>query len=123
MREVVLGQRIHGADAVGHDAAALLLDQTGRVAGSGSVRGRVQTPAGPKPALLLRAGLDRFGVPDLPSKSLLAPEDNEFQVRRVETTVGREGPVTQVELGAGADLLEVLSARLESRTNLLTAGV
>lgn len=104
--------------------AAMLAEQSGRVAGSGSVRGCVQTPAGPKPALLLRAGLDRFGVPDLPpSGSLLASGDNEFHVKRVETTVGREGPVTQVELGAGADLLEVLSARVESSTSVLGAGV
>jgi hypothetical protein len=36
--------------------------------------------------------------------------------------VGREGPSTSVELGAGADLLEVLSARVESRTSVLTGG-
>jgi len=102
--------------------ANLLLDRTRRIAGSASMRGRVGTPAGSKPALLLRAGLDRLGIPDLPTDSLLSGTDNEIHIRRVETTVGREGPSTSVELGAGADLLEVLSARVESRTSVATGG-
>ncbi len=102
--------------------ANLLLDRTRRIAGSASMRGQVGTPAGSKSALLLRAGLDRLGITDLPTASLLSGTDNEIHIRRVETTVGREGPSTSVELGAGADLLEVLSARVESRTSVVTGG-
>ena len=110
------------AAAMASVVAGLLLDRTRRIAGSASMRGQVGTPAGSKPALLLRAGLDRLGIPDLPTDSVLSGADNEIHIRRVETTVGREGPSTSVELGAGADLLEVLSARVESRTSVVTGG-
>jgi len=110
------------AAAMASVVANLLLDRTRRIAGTASMRGRVGTPAGSKPALLLRAGLDRLGIPDLPTDSVLSGTDNEIHIRRVETTVGREGPSTSLELGAGADLLEVLTARVESRTSVVTGG-
>ena len=101
-----------------------LAERAGRIAGQITLRGDVGADAGPKPAALLKAGRDRLAITDLPAlEGLLGTRDNEFHVRRVDTTLGAAGPSTTAELGIGADPLEVLQARLAARTGVITGEV
>lgn len=94
-------------------------------AGSATLPDTVGTPSGRKPACLLKAGRDRLRITDIPDPGPLHESDTRrydtFHVRRVETTVGPDGvPKTRVELGSGADLMEVLNARTAAATVGLT---
>lgn len=68
---------------------------------------------GSKAAHALQAGRDRVAFTDLGS---------EFHVQRVEARADREGVSTTVELGRGAQLIEVLNARLALANMLAGAG-
>lgn len=88
-----------------------------RGGGSGTIPDSVILPTGGrKPASLLKSGRDRIRVLDLPDSGSLTARDadryDSFLVRRVETTVKNERASTRVEFDGGADLLEVLQARL-----------
>lgn len=96
-----------------------------RGAGSATLPDQVGTPTGRKPACLLRAGRDRLRITDMPDPGPLHETDTRrydtFHVRRVETTIGQDGvPRTRVELGTGADLMEVLNARTAAALASLT---
>jgi hypothetical protein len=84
----------------------VLLGDTVRLPGGGS-----------KPACLLKAGRDRIRITDLPDSGPLHETDTRrfdcFHVRRVETTEQPDGTQqTRVDFDGGADLMEVLQARL-----------
>ncbi len=88
-----------------------------RGGGSGTLPATVRLPGGgAKPACLLKAGRDRARILDLSDSGALTAADadrqDSFLVRRVETTVQDGTPATRVEFDGGADLLEVLQARL-----------
>lgn len=96
-----------------------------RGAGSATLPDTVGTTTGRKPACLLRAGRDRLRITDMPDPGPLHESDTRrydtFHVRRVETTISQDGvPRTRVELGTGADLMEVLNARTASALVNLT---
>lgn len=94
------------AQAIGR--AWLVAQQLVRaVTGQITIRRDIQTQWGTGPAFLLRPGLDRVEV--------ATPRGLRAHVARMEATVGQDGPVVRLELGAGANLLETLEARLEQR--------
>lgn len=104
------------AAAYGTFALRLAL-ASARGGGSGSVADSVTLPGGGrKPACLLKSGRDRLRILDLPDSGSITEADanrqDSFLVRRVETTVKGGQPTTRVEFDGGADLLEVLTARL-----------
>lgn len=104
------------ATAFGTFALQLAL-ASARGGGSGIIADSVTLPTGGrKPACLLKSGRDRLRILDLPGSGSLTETDanrqDSFLVRRVETTVKNGQPSTRVEFDGGADLLEVLTARL-----------
>ncbi|MCA1572869.1 MAG: hypothetical protein LC798_21770 [Chloroflexi bacterium] len=114
-RDMGQGEAV-SATTYGQFALALALAGA-RGGGSGTVPQNVTLPAGGKrAACLLKAGRDRIRILDLEDGgSMTAPDaerQDSFLVRRVETTVKNGSPSTRVEFDGGADLLEVLDARL-----------
>ena len=108
------------ADAWGRLQLAVT-NRAARASGSVTLPDMIGLPGGGhKPSCLLRSGLDRLQVPDLPDRSPLAsPASTSFRVSRVETTTTEAGrPVTRVELDRGPNLLEVLAARLAMATGV-----
>lgn len=96
-----------------------LTEKQNRSAGTITVQGDVGLPGGgKKPACLLRPGLDRLLVTDLPFRRSVFDDDratNTFRIKRVESTIDSAGRIsTQMELDSGADLIEVLQARLQA---------
>jgi hypothetical protein len=88
-----------------------------RGGGSGTVPDTIaSTTGGRRPACLLRSGRDRIRITDLPDSGSWTETDanrqDSFLVRRVETTVKGGQPSTRIEFDGGADLLDVLNARL-----------
>jgi hypothetical protein len=76
---------------------------------------------GHKRATLLRAGIDRLKINGLNTGSPLRdqPADT-FHISRVSCSAQSDGSVTtSVELDAGADLIEVLQARIDQATQIL----
>lgn len=104
---------------------ALRLSQSaGRGAGSVTVAGSVHSASGDRPATLVRAGRDRIRIPDLNGGDLFSSDTrstDSFLVERVETTVTRGRATTRIEFDSGADLQEVLNARMQSQ--LTAAGL
>ncbi len=103
--------------ATAYGTFALNLALTGaRGGGFGTLPGTVRAAGGRKPACLLKAGRDKIRILDLPDSGPVTAQDSDrldsFLVRRVETTVDRGTPSTRIEFDGGADLLEVLQARL-----------
>jgi hypothetical protein len=72
-----------------------------------------------KPAWMLRAGVDRLRIPDIPCSDAWG-EHNDFPITRVEASASEEGILTTIELGIGPNLIETLNARLQ--TELTAAG-
>lgn len=109
------------ATALGNFALSLA-QAAQRGGGSALVPGMVMSGAGRRPAELIRAGRDRIRITDLPDPGPLHETDTRrfdtFRVRRVETTLRDSVPQTRVEFDGGADLLEVLQARLADATQL-----
>lgn len=88
-----------------------------RGGGSGEIPDQVAGTDGTRrPACLLRSGRDRIRITDLPDAGPWPETDanrqDSFLVRRVETTVTNGQVSTRIEFDGGADLLEVLGARL-----------
>lgn len=135
------------ADQAGYDAGTLTLDmgvgssaaattlgqfalnlaqQSARGSGSAVLPDTVRLPGGGRlPACLLKAGRDRIRIADLPVVGGFLASDTRrydtFLIRRVETTIDEYGtPRTRVEFDQGADLLEVLVARLTEAVGLVT---
>ncbi len=103
------------ASAQAYGRFALLLSRdSARGGGSCTVGDTVQLPGGGrKPAMLLRAGHDRIQIPDLPDSGPITGQRRDtFLVRRVETTISAGRALTRIEFDGGADLMEVLQARM-----------
>lgn len=105
------------ASATAYGQLALGLAVTNaRGGGSATVRGTIGlTGGGRMPACLLRAGIDRVHIPDLPDAGSIIDANNRrsFIVRRVETTLSGDGVLsTRLDFDTGTDLLAVLTARL-----------
>lgn len=94
--------------------ALLLARDSARGGGSCTVGDTVRLPGGGrKPAMLLRAGRDRIQIPDLPDSGPITGQRRDtFLVRRVETTISAGRALTRIEFDGGADLMEVLQARM-----------
>lgn len=86
-------------------------------AGSATFSGMVQTTGGTIPAWMLRSGIDRLRIIDLPGQSAFG-SFQDFIVTSVETSIGSSGIQTQVQLSAGANLVQVLQARLAQASPL-----
>lgn len=105
------------------DFVLALSQRRGRGAGSLELVRDVRGPAGPRPAYHLRPGQDLLRVTDLPGLGPFANDGRgDFQIRRLEVSAGREGVRTTLELGSGADLTEVLNARLALSDYRLTGA-
>lgn len=92
-----------------------LAQSSQRGGGSPILPDEVMTGSGSRKAHTLRAGLDRLRITDLKyPRSTLDPEAqfDSFRISRTEVTVQNGAPQTTVEIDYGADLLEVLQARL-----------
>ncbi len=82
---------------------------------------------GSKPAVLLRPGLDRLRITDLPDAGNLFDQGTNrrdvFRISRVESTAARDGSTSTVaELDNGANLLETLQARLSLAAAIVGQG-
>lgn len=117
------------ATTFGSTVLALLYQQA-RIAGSGVLLGKVGRPAaapnvpaseptGDIPAYMLKAGLDRLRVTDLPGSIDAWGSESEAPISRVECAIGSDGIKTTVELGTGANLIETLQARLAEVASVL----
>lgn len=126
LRETDMGSRTLPLDAgiataavasvIGTDTLALAL-ASARGSGWAILPDAVTVPGGGrKPACLLKAGRDRIRISDIPRLSSLvdaATQFDTFRISRVEPTIDAHGiPRTRVEFDGGADLMEVLNARL-----------
>lgn len=111
-RTLSLDGGIMGSTAAGQfaDFALRLSAVLGSAAGSCEIPGKVMTATGTKPAYLIRPGIDRLRITDYPNTGLGDAKD--FHVKRMECSVTADGYRTSVEMGTGADLLEVLQSRL-----------
>lgn len=97
----------------------LLADQA-RTAGSATITDLIHDlSGGDKPAWMLRAGLDRLRVVDLPCRDAWG-EHNDLPISRVECSGGSGGLTTSVEFGKGVNLIETLAAQLSA--NVTAAG-
>jgi hypothetical protein len=108
------------ATAFGQIALILLLQQ-GRVSGSVEISTAIDGPVGPKAPWLLKAGIDRLRIADLPSQDAWG-EYNDVPLTRVECSVSDSGISTSLEVGTGADLVETLQARLSAAATLAGQG-
>lgn len=108
------------AAAFGTEALALLAAQA-RVAGTVTISGPIDGPAGQMPAWMLRAGIDQLRIGDLPSTDAYGTYST-LPISRVETSASAQGFTTTVELGSGGSLVETLQARLSSVTTLAGQG-
>lgn len=106
------------AQALGTVELALQQQQS-RVAGQGQLPIALQDG---RPSHLLRPGRDRLRIIGFPQTGgLLAGPPvsvDTFHVKRISVTVDNGAPKTQIEFDYGADLLEVLQARLAVNANL-----
>lgn len=99
-----------------------LMQQQARIAGSAVFTGPVKTAGGtPKPAFMLRSGIDRLRIGDLPGSDAFGTH-NDFSVSRVECRIGGDGIQTTVELGTGANLVETLTSRLQEAAQTVGSG-
>jgi hypothetical protein len=80
----------------------------------------ITVSGGRRGAHTLRAGIDKLKIPDLPDHiySTEGLRYDEFQIARVSVAVGRD-ITTTIELGRGADLLDVLNARLAQAAEIV----
>ena len=113
-----LGAGGSGAASAFGQFALDLASKSARGGGWAILPDTVMLPGGGRmDACLLRAGRDRIRINDLPDAGPLTAGDTRrydtFLVRRVEPTIDENGvPRTRIEFDGGADLLEVLQARL-----------
>lgn len=97
----------------------LLADQA-RMTGTASITDLIHSMGGAqKPAWMLRAGLDRLRIPDLPCSDVWG-EHNDLPITRVECSGSSTGLTTSVEFGNSVNLIETLAAQLQAN---LTAQV
>lgn len=105
------------AKAYGEIVLALLQDQA-RVTGTAQVNQTIHKLNGAEMApWMLRAGIDRLKIPDLPASDVWG-EYNDMPISRVECSVSENGINTSISFGRGPNLVEELTARLERATQL-----
>lgn len=105
------------AEAYGRIALETMQLQA-RVLGTMAIKEPIHTLGGGDMApWMLRAGLDRLRVPDLPSFDVWGVY-NELPVKRVECSGSADGLTTTVEIGAGPSILEAITAQLQSATEV-----
>jgi len=92
-----------------------------RVAGSIEIAGPVDGGGGPMPAWLLKAGIDRLRIGDMPCTDAFG-QMNDVPISRVECSVSSSGMTTNVEVGSGGNLVETLNARLAAASTLAAQG-
>jgi hypothetical protein len=91
-----------------------LLSEQANVTGSATITEAIHEMSGvAKPAWMLRAGLDRLRIPDLPSSDVWGAH-NDLPIGRVECSGGEQGLSTSVEFGTGPNLIETLNAQLQA---------
>ena len=95
--------------------------QSARVAGSIQIDQPIDTGGGPGPAWLLKPGIDRIRIGDLPSTDAFGTY-NDLPISRMEFSGSSAGFSTSLEVGSGANLVETLNARIQSATFLAGQG-
>ena len=108
------------ASLYGQEALALTY-ATARVAGSIQVDQAIDGPSGPQAAWLLKPGIDRIRVGDLPSFDAWGAY-NDLPISRMEFSGSSSGLSTSLEVGLGASLVETLNARVAAATFLAGQG-
>lgn len=109
------------AEAYGIIALELLQDQA-RVVGSATVKEPIHRIGGGETApWLLKSGIDRLRIPDLPSFDVWGIY-NDLPISRVECSGGADGYSTSIEFGLGPNLMETLTARLQQSAVLAMVG-
>jgi hypothetical protein len=91
----------------------LLLDQA-RQTGTASIKGSIHNADGygsPLAPWMLKAGIDRLRIIDLPSVDAFG-EHNDLPISRVECSGGSDGLTTSIEFGKGVNLIETFAAQL-----------
>jgi hypothetical protein len=107
--------------------ALALEEQQARGAGSVTLPHTVITDSGPMGAHLLKAGVDRLRIANLPNSGPVVAADNRrfdtFRISRISTQWSDTGtPTTTAELDAGSNLIEVIQARLQAASQLVGVG-
>lgn len=105
------------AQVFGLEALSLLYAQD-RVSGTVEISGPVDGPGAP---WLLKAGIDRLRIGDLPSQDAFGIY-NDVPISRVETSASSSEITTTVEIGSGGNLVETLQSRLTSASVLAGQG-
>lgn len=95
-------------------ALQLAINQA-RVTGSATISGLVSQ--GQIPPWMLKAGVDRLPNPNLPGQNAVGTT-NDFAVSRVEASITADGFSTTLGLGAGANRIDVLTARMQAASML-----
>ena len=106
------------AATFGAEALAITNAQA-RVAGTAEIISPLD--GGTRPAWLLKAGIDRLRIGDVPSTGAWGGM-SDFPIVRVEASISSSGFNTSVEFGSGADLIETLQSRLAAATALSAQG-
>lgn len=115
------GTMTPAAAAVFGAMALDLLYTQGRVSGSVTITTAINSLSGPMPAWLLKPGIDRLRIVDLPSVDAFGAY-NDLPLTRMECSGSTSGFSTSLEVGAGADLVETLQARLTAASVLAAQG-
>jgi hypothetical protein len=119
---VVSGGTMTPADAAIYGLETLTIANIQqRVTGSMDIISPIDTGVGYAPAWLLKAGLDRIRVADVPSYDAWGSM-SDYPISRVEASMSSGGMNTSVEIGSGADLVETLNSRLQASTALAAQG-
>lgn len=122
-RTVILnGGTMTAAAAAVFGAMALnLLFQQNRVAGSLVIKNAVNSLGGPIAPWMIRPGLDRMRINDLPSVDAFGAY-NDVPFNRMECTGSSDGYSTTLEVGSGQNLVETLQSRLNASAVLAAQG-
>lgn len=107
------------ASTFGQIALNLLYTQA-RVAGSIVIPGVIDN-RGPYPAWLLKPGIDRLRIIDLPSTDAFGIY-NDVPLTRMECSGSTDGFKTSLEVGQGGNLVETLQSRLTAVATLAGQG-
>lgn len=124
--EVNMGTGTAAAAQIYAGFALTLAQSTARGSGSCILPPVIDTPKGPMPSVLLKAGRDRIRLRGIMELTNLLDDDTRrvdtFHVRRIEVIVQESGePQVRCEFDGGGDLMEILDAR--ASMNLTAAGV
>ena len=93
-----------------------------RVAGSIQINQAIQSlGGGPRAPFLLKPGIDRLRIGDLPSFDAWGAY-NDVPLSRMECTGSGDGLQTSLEVGIGSSMVETLQARLQAATALAAVG-